>query len=108
MCDRASAVTTPRTRTGTKGLEGDLIEFELSVAEYRALLEFKYVDPMQLARLQSATRAGDNGEYVLVKMEIYLAELLAGDLAYVINRAKPTAAILLLNDAADAIELALR
>lgn len=40
-------------------------------------------------------------------MESYLAEMLVGDLSYVINRSKPTRTIMLLNEAAEAIELAL-
>ena len=88
--------------------EIDVVEIELSAAAHRALLKFKYVDPMQLAQLEAATPIGTSGAYVLVKMGCHLAELLAGDLAYVINRAKPTHSILMLNEAAEAIESALR
>jgi len=83
------------------------VDIELSVAEHRALLKFKYVDPMQLAQIEAATPFGD-GQYVRVRMEKYLADMLVGDLSYVINRSKLTRPILLLNNVAEAIEQALR
>lgn len=85
----------------------DDVNIELSGAEYHALLAFKYVDPTQLARLKAA-KPVRHGEHLRVKMEAYLAEMLVGDLSYVINRSKPTRTIMLLNDVAEAIESALR
>jgi hypothetical protein len=104
---RRCIVTTTRPTTNANTDTEDLVVIELSRAEHRALLKFKYVDPMQLAQLNAATPIGAGGEYVQVKMEGYLAEMLVGDLSYVINRAKLTRPILLLNAAAEAIELAL-
>ena len=83
------------------------VNIELSGAEHRAVLKFQYVDPTQLAQLQAGTPFGE-GQYVRVRMERYLAELLVGDLSYVINRSKLTRPILLLNNVAEAIEQALR
>lgn len=107
LCDRAAAVTAERPPANDPAPPPEVVEIELTAAEHRALLRFEYVDPMQRAQLEAATSV-DTGESVRVRMEIHLAELLAGDLAYVINRAKLTRRIRLLNDAADAIELALR
>lgn len=85
----------------------DIVEIELSAEEHRELLKFKYVDPTQLAALEAATPIGSFGEYVLVKMDGTSAEMLVGDLSYVINRAKITRRIEVLNSAAEAIERAL-
>jgi len=108
MCERAAAVTKARPPANDIAPTAHFVEIELSVAEHGALLKFKYVDPMQLAQLEAARPIGNGGEYVLVKMESYRAEMLAGDLAYVINRAKLAGTIMLLNGAAEAIEQALR
>jgi hypothetical protein len=108
VCHRAAAVTPARPPANDDDPAPDFVEIELSAAEHRALLKFKYVEPLQRARLEAATPVDPDGAYVRVTMEGYLAELLAGDLAYVINRAKLTRTALLLNDAAEAIELALR
>ncbi len=108
MCECSMAVTKVRRPANDIARTEDFVAIELSVAEHKALLKFKYVDPMQLAQLAAAKPIGNGGEHVLVRMESYLAEMLAGDLAYVINRAKLTRPIMLLNEASEAIELALR
>ena len=108
MCERSVAVTTARPPANDNAPAGHLVEIELSVAEHRALLKFKYVDPMQRAQLEAARPIGKGGGYVLVTMESDRAEMLAGDLAYVINRANITGTILVLNNASEAIELALQ
>lgn len=77
------------------------------MAEHAALVKFRYVDDAQRARLEGA-QPSPQGEYATVHMEAYLAEMLVGDLAYVLNRARPTRTTALLHGAADAIELALR
>ncbi len=108
MCECAVAVTKAEPPANDNAPAKHFVEFELSVAAHVALLKFKYVDHMQLGQLEAAMPIGNGGEYVRVKIESYLAEMLAGDLAYVINRAKLTRPIMLLNEASDAIELALR
>ena len=108
MCECAVAVTKAEPPANDNAPTKHFVEIELSAPAHRALLKFKYVDHMQLAQLEAIRPIGNGGDYVLVKMESYLAEMLAGDLAYVINRAKLTGAIMLLNDASEAIELALR
>jgi len=95
--------STARGTTGTK----QHVKIELSAAEHHALLTFEYVDDAQLAQLKAA-RFHRTGESVLVRMERYRAEMLVGDLSYVINRAKLSPRIHLLNAAAEAIEYALR
>lgn len=108
MCERAVAVTKARPPANDNAPAKHFVEIELSVREHGALLKFRYVDPMQRAQLEAARPIGSGGESVLVKMESYLAEMLAGDLAYVINRANITGTILLLYNASEAIELALQ
>jgi hypothetical protein len=108
VCQRDAAGTSQPPSVNAPVPSPNVVEFELTAAEHRALLRFEYVDPTQSEQLEAATPIGPRGECVRVRMEVYLAELLAGDLAYVINRAKLTRRIRLLNDAADAIELALR
>ena len=108
MCECAVAVTKAEPPANDNAPTKHFVEIELSAPAHRALLKFKYVDPMQLAQLEAARLSEKGGPYVRVKIESYLAEMLAGDLAYVINRSKLTRTILLLNEAADAIELALR
>ena len=105
MCERMAAMPNTPTHDVNAGAP-HYVEIELSVPEHEALLKFQYVDPMQRAQLEAATRDGQTS--VRVKMERYLVEMLAGDLAYVINRAKLTPSMMLLNEAAEAIELALR
>ena len=106
MCERAEAVTNARP-ANDNAPSAVFVEIELSVREHGALLKFKYVDPMQRAQLEAARPIGNGGERLLVKMESYRAEMLAGDLAYVINRASITGTIILLYNASEAIELAL-
>jgi hypothetical protein len=106
MCERAKAMTTRASNDNAPA--SDIVEFELSMAEHRALLAFKYLDPWQLEAIRAAAPIGSAGEFVLVKMDGTLAEMLVGDLSYVINCSKLTRRIELLNGAAEAIEQALR
>ena len=106
MCESAVAVTNARPPANDNAAAKHFVEIELSVREHGALLKFERVDAMQLAQLRAGRPIG-NGDRVLVKMDSELAETLAGDLAYVVNRSNITGTSILLYDASEAIELAL-
>lgn len=59
MCERTVVTMTPRPNAiSDEAGARHYVDVELSVAEHRALLKFKYVDPMQLAQLEAATPIG--------------------------------------------------
>lgn len=108
LCEGTATMTTTRSASRDVAPRPDFVEVELTVTEHRALMKMKYVDPTQLARLKAATPVTGSRKYVCVRMERYLLEMLAGDLAYVINRSALNRSTQILNVAADAIESALR